>query len=164
MSVPKGKIVVQNLMEKNNQLEKNQINRQITFSLTEFHELLDCKPTEISDSWGKKYLGCNLSLGIFSWGTVSLGTICPRGNHVGDKSFERQFSLGGNSRGFCKRAIIFGLIFWEQYSESDHPGGNYPGVKFPSGEIIRGAIVPGPIIWEAVFFGGNCPGTVKRLL
>ena len=53
-------------MEKNNQLEKNYINRQITFSLTEFQELLDCKPTEISDSWGKKYLGCNLSLGIFS--------------------------------------------------------------------------------------------------
>ena len=95
-------------MEKNNQLEKNYINRQITFSLTEFHELLDCKPTEISDSWGKKYLGCNLSLGIFSWGTVSLGTICPRGNHVGDKSFERQFSLGGIQGGFVRGQLSLG--------------------------------------------------------
>ena len=72
------------------------------------------------DFWflGKKYIGCNLSLGQFSWGAVFLGVICPRGNYVDDKSSERQFFLGAILReilsggnylwSHCLKAIIRG--------------------------------------------------------
>ena len=40
------------------------------------------KITTISDSWGKKFIACNLSLRQFSWGEDSF----PRGNYVGDQS------------------------------------------------------------------------------
>ena len=80
---------------------------------------------------GKKYLGCNLCLGLFSWrggGGSFLGTICPRGNYVGDKSCESQFSLGAISGGSCPRG---------SYPGSNHPGGNCPGGNYPESNFSR---------------------------
>ena len=46
--------------------------------------------------------------------SVFLEAICPRGNYVGKKSSEKQFSSGQFPRGYCQVAIIFRVIFREQ--------------------------------------------------
>ena len=82
-----------------------------------------------------------------------LGTICPRGNYVGDKSCESQFSLGAISGGIFSGgsylgsnnlgAIIRGTIFFGgscprgSYPGSNHPGGNCPGGNYPESNFSR---------------------------
>ena len=95
-------------------------------------------------------------MGQFSCGTVFRGTICARGNYVGDK-LSTQFPVG-----YCPGAIIFEVIVWEQLSRGNHSGGNYPVGQFSLWKIIPGGNCPGAnchgaIIWGAVFLGGNYP-------
>ena len=87
----------------------------------------------------------------FSCGTVFPGTICARGNYVGDK-LSTQFR-----REYCPGAIIFGVIIWEQLSRGNHSGGNYPVGQFSLGSIIPGGNCPGGNCPGAVFLGGNYP-------
>ena len=91
------------------------------------------------DFWflGKKYIGCNFSLGQFSWGAVFLGAICPRGNYVDDKSSERQFS----SRAISKEIL---------------PGSNYLWSNCP-GAIIQDQSSRGAIILGTIILGSNYP-------
>ena len=63
---------------------------------------------------GGKYIGSNLFLVQISWGAVFLGTICPRGNYVDNKSSEKQFLQGQFPGGYFQGAIIFGVIIQEQ--------------------------------------------------
>ena len=95
-------------------------------------------------------------MGQFSCWAVFLGAICPRGNYVGDKSFEREFSLGAISRGIlsggnylwgnCPVAIIQGQLSTGQFSSGaiilggncaggNCPRGNYLGDNFPRGQL-----------------------------
>ena len=127
---------------------------------------------------GKKYTGCNLSMGQFSWGAVFCGAICPRGNSVDDKSSERQFSSGAISRGIlsggnylwsnCLGAIILGKSSRGHLSRRQYysgaiilrgicPGHNYPGGNFPCGQSFSGATDQGTIIQGAIFLRGNFP-------
>ena len=113
---------------------------------------------------GKKYIGCNLSLGQFSLGAVFLGTICPRGNYVDNKSSERQFSSGTISRGIlsgsnCLSSNCLGAIIRGQSSKGQLSGGNIPREQLSSVEIFQGAIVRG-----VIFLGDNCPDTVENVL
>ena len=80
------------------------------------------------DFWflGKKYIGCNLSLGQFFWGAAFLGAICPRVNYVDDKSSERQFSSGAFSSGILSEA---------NYLWSNCPGANHTGGNFSRGQL-----------------------------
>ena len=107
----------------------------------------------------KKYVGCNLSLRLFSWGIVFLRTICPRRNYVGHKSSEKHFSFRKVSRGIlsgdkylwgsCSGAIIWGHSFRGQLS----------GGQFFLGAInLRGQSSGGKFSSGAIILGGNCPG------
>ena len=71
-----------------------------------------------------------------------LGAICPRGNYVGDKSSESQFSSGAISRGIMSG----GNYLW----------GNCLGAII-QGQLSSVAIVRGAIVWGEIFLGGNCP-------
>ena len=97
------------------------------------------------DFWflGKKYNGCNLSLGQFSWGATFLEAICLRGNYLDDKSSKKQFSLGPISRGI----LSGGNCLW-----SNCPGAIIWGQLF-SGQLFTGQYSSGIII-----LGENCPG------
>ena len=115
----------------------------------------------------------------FILGTMFFGSSFPRGNYVGNKSSERQFSsatifrgilsggsyLWGNCPGTViqgRGTIVRGAIFL---------GGNCPGDSFPRGQlstgaivrvaIIRGAIIQGAIIQGTIFLWGNFPDTIK---
>ena len=91
----------------------------------------------------KKYLGCNLSLGLFSWrewggGGSFLEAIFPRGNYVGNKSSKKQFSSGAISRGILSGGNFFWVIFWEQSSRGQLFGGNFPRGQLSGGQSSRG--------------------------
>ena len=89
----------------------------------------------------EKYIWRNISWG----GAVFLGTIRPRCDYVGDKSYERQFSSGAISRGILS-------------------GDNYLCGNFP-GEIVREQSSRGRLFLggRAIFFGGNYPrGAIVR--
>ena len=100
-------------------------------------------------------------MGQFSCGTVFRGTICARGNYVGDK-LSTQFPVG-----YCPGAIIFEVIVWEQLSRGNHSGaiiqwGNFLCGKSSPVAIVRGLIVPGQLSegqfsLEAIILGGNFP-------
>ena len=112
---------------------------------------------------GKKYIGCNFSLGQFSWGAVFLGVIYPRGNYVDDKSSERQFSSGAISKEILSGSNYLwsncpGAIIQDQSSRgtiilgtiilgSNYPWGNFYQEQLSGGQSSRGAIVRGTIIW-----------------
>ena len=112
------------------------------------------------DFWflGKKHIGCNFSLGQFSWGVVFLGAICPRGNYVDDKSSERQFS---------SRAISKEILPGSNYLWSNCPGAIIQDQSSRE-QLSWGQLSSGAIIREAIFIrsnclggnhpGGNCPG------
>ena len=90
----------------------------------------------------EKYIWRNISWGV---GAVFLGTIRPRCDYVGDKSYERQFSSGAISRGILS-------------------GDNYLCGNFP-GEIVREQSSRGRFFLggRAIFFGGNYPrGAIVR--
>ena len=98
--------------------------------------------TTISDPWGKNISGVISPWDYFPEGSV-FGTTCPRGNYVGDKSSERQFSseeissgiLSGDNYlwGNCPGAIIRG-----QSSSGQLSGGNFPLGQLSSRAIVRG--------------------------
>ena len=83
------------------------------------------------DFWflGKKYIGCNLSLGQFSWGAVFLEAICPRGIFADNKSSEREFFSGAISRGLLSR----GNYLW-----SNCLGAIIQGRNIPRGQLSGG--------------------------
>ena len=90
---------------------------------------------------GNKYIGCNLSLGQFSWGTVYLGaTSHPKGS----------FPQGQFPGGYCQGAIF--------------PGGNCPRANYHRGNnaraTIQGEVVRGAVNRMAIFHGGNFPDTI----
>ena len=113
----------------------------------------------------KKYIGCNLSLGQFSWEAVLLGANRPRGNYEDDKTSERSFlvflsmgklSVGNYLRGNRLRnnylggnftvSIIQGAIFCVCVCVSmcvcvfggGRMGYNYPGDKFHRDQLSLG--------------------------
>ena len=101
--------------------------------------------------------GINVSGVIHPWdnfprgggrGAVFLGANSPRGNYAGDKSSERQFSLG---------AIVQGEIVSGQYSSRMSSEGQLSGVgQFSSGGYCPGGNNPGR--GGGNHPGGNCPG------
>ena len=103
----------------------------------------------------EKYIGCNLSLRQFSLGADFLGTICPRGNYVDDKSFERQFSAKEISRGILPGGnYLQGKYFRGQFS-----GGQLSEGKFSSGTIVR---TPLKTCWTEVKLSSVCILNVKN--
>ena len=97
---------------------------------------------------GKKYIGYNLSLRLFFWKAVFLGTICLSGNYAGNKSSKSHFSLGAISRGILSGGnYLQGAMIQEQSSRG--LGYNFSRGKMSSGEIV----------WGPFFLGGNCPGS-----
>ena len=99
----------------------------------------------------KKYIGCNLSLGQFSWGVVFHGAICQRGDYVDDKSSEMQFSSepitkgilsGGNYfLGNCPGVIIQGVII----QGAIFLEGNYTRLQLSRGQLSRGQVSGGQL-------------------
>ena len=116
---------------------------------------------------GKKYIGCNFSLGQFSWGAVFLGVIYPRGNYVDDKSSERQFSSGAISKEILSGSNYLwsncpGAIIQDQSSRgtiilgtiilgSNYPWGNFYQEQLSGGQSSRGQLSGGQLS------GGNFP-------
>ena len=126
---------------------------------------------------GKKYIGYNLSLRLFFWKAVFLGTICLRGNYAGDKSSKSQFSVGAISKGILSGGnYLQGAMIQEQSSRGwgtislggKCPLGKLSGGHFSSGAVVRGAIikgitiqgtiVQGAVILEAILVGGQLLG------
>ena len=102
-------------------------------------------------------------MGQFSCWAVSLGAICPRGNYVGDKSSERQFTWG---------AIFRGILSGGNYLWSNCPGAIIQGQSFrgqlswalySSGAIIRGtSFLWGQLSSRAIVRGGNNRGAINQ--
>ena len=76
-----------------------------------------------------------------------LGQSFPRGNDVGGKSSERH--SGAISRGKLSGGNYLRDNFREQSSRG----------QLSEGNCLGGAIVQCPILWGAIFLGGNCPDT-----
>ena len=129
---------------------------------------------------GKKYIGYNLSLRLFFWKAVFLGTICLSGNYAGSKSSKSQFSLGAISRGILSGGnYLQGAMIQEQSSRGwgtislggKCPLGKLSGGHFSSGAIVWGAIIKGvtiqaklsrgPLSWRLFSSGSNCSDTAK---
>ena len=81
--------------------------------------------TTISDSWGK-----NISCVIFSWDNALGGGrgSFPRGNYLGNKSSERQFSSAAIFRAgdIVREQLSLGQLFGNNHPRGDCPGGNFP--------------------------------------
>ena len=131
----------------------------------------------------EKYIWRNISWG----GAVFLGTIRPRCDYVGDKSYERQFSSGAISRGILSGDNYLcgnfpGEIVREQSSRGRlFLGGRaiFFGGNYPRGAIVRGTIILGSnclgklsgeqlpseaIVLGVIIRGGNYPDTLKASL
>ena len=128
----------------------------------------------------KKYIGCNLSLGQFSWEAVLLGANRPRGNYEDDKTSERPFlfflsmgklSVGNYLRGNRLRnnylggnftvSIIQGAIFCVGVCVSMCVcvfGGGEDGVQLSGGQISSGSIILGVNCPRGNISGANHPG------
>ena len=100
-------------------------------------QLSICEITKIWNSRGKNISGVIYLCDYFPGGSL-FGTICPRGNYVGDKSSERQFSSGAISR----RILSVGNFLLGNFLEA----------------IIRGRSPGGQFSSEAIIQGGRCPG------
>ena len=74
----------------------------------------------------------------------------PRGNCLGNKSSERQFSSGA----FFRWILSGGNYVWGNFPGAiiQDPGDNYPGGNFPCGQF------PGGQLSGEQSSRGNCPG------
>ena len=102
----------------------------------------------------KKYIGCNLSLGQFSWEAVLLGANRPRGNYEDDKTSERPFLV----------FLSMGKLSVGNYLRGNRLRNNYLGGNFTV-SIIQGAIFCVCVcvsMCVCVFGGGGGWGTIIR--
>ena len=121
----------------------------------------------ISDSWWK-----NISYIIYPWDNVP-GCSFPWVTNVGNKSSEKQFSLGAIfmgilSGGNLQGDFVRGQLPLKWFSRSNHTLSNYQGAfflggNFPLGQLSVEHLSSGAIFRGGKNPGGNCPDTVFSL-
>ena len=108
----------------------------------------------ISDLLEKNISGVIHPWDNFSEGHFSSGPIVGEAGYVGDKSFERQFSLG---------TTVQVEIVRSQLSSGKSSEGQL-AVRQLSGDNYPGAIIKGAIVWGAIFLGAIVQTPFKKSL